>query len=436
MCTCVTPNDPRFLAGSDARSIQNAVCAAAKGDIRTVRIPRYNARTGKPGWLIDRTILLPSEITVLLDDCRLTLAPGVYENIFRNENLYTDVSLTQAGEQHGIRIIGRGMATLDGGEGNDLREANSGRDGRPHIRFNNLILLHNVRDYVLEGFRCENMRWWAINQIFCRNGRLSHLNFYNGDIIPNQDGINLRIGCSEILIEDITGRTGDDVVALTALPLGSDRALSVEGRDSDIHDVTIRDVRAHTRQTVVALRNCDGAKLYRIRIENIADVGGPYGPWGVVRIGENNYYRQRPSLPGETYQISVRGVYSRCRGTVFLAGNLSDSDIRDIYADGTSMYGVSTFSPEFVSKETGCKVSGGVTMENVVIENIHYNAIPGHLDSPTFAFPGVVYNGCAVDFRCMRETDTLKNVVFRDLFAKAGVPLWLAREGLTLDVRA
>nr|MBQ4318338.1 hypothetical protein [Clostridia bacterium] len=353
----LNPNSPQFMADTDSQSIQNAVNAAENGPVRTVIIPRRNNRTGNDEWMIDKTILLPSDITVILDDCHLTLVEGVYENIFRNKNMYTEIAKTPDGTQHGIRITGRGNAVLDGGKGNDLRESTSRKDGRPHVRFNNFVLLNNVTDYVLENFKCINLRWWAINQIYCRRGRLSNLSFFNGDHIPNQDGINLRIGCSDILIENITGRTGDDVVALTALPKGSDRELVPDGGDVDIHDVTIRNVSANTKRTIVALRNHDGAKLYRVNIENIRDIGG-YSTWGVVRIGENNWYRERLSELGETYEISIRGVYSLSMGTVSINSTLMDSSIRDVYAGGTSMAAISTYARPHINSESGNFVKG------------------------------------------------------------------------------
>jgi len=422
----LNPNDPRFMADSDSRSIQNAVNAAENGPCRTVIIPRRNERTGLDEWIIDKTILLPSDITVILDDCHLTLVEGVYENIFRNKNMYTEISLKPEGKQRGIRIIGRGEAVLDGGKGNDLRESTSRKDGRPHVRFNNFVLLNNVHDYVLENFKCVNMRWWAINQIACKHGRLSNLSFFNGEIIPNQDGINCRLGCSDIIIENITGRTGDDVVALSAFPLGTDRQLVPEDCDIDIHDITIRNVRANTKQTIVALRNTDGAKMYRITIENITDYDHGYRPWGVVRIGENEYFRQRNSTLGETYDINIRGVHSIASGTVYLGATLKDSHISDVYAGGTSLYAVSTYAR-----------NGGASLENVVFDNIHYDAAPIEEDKNVDYMNGgdKDFCGCALDFRLMHENDTLKNVIFRDVFVRDGIGTHIANERYTLDIR-
>lgn len=430
----ISPNDPQYMGRDDSESIQNAIDAAEASGIRTVVIPRICDRTGRDEWIITKSILLPSDITVILDDCHLTLADGIYENIFRNKNMYTDISLRPEGVQRGIRIIGRGGAVLDGGGGNDLTQVTSCVDGRPHIWFNNFILLHHVEDYVLENFKCINLRWWAINQVCCRHGRLSNLSFFNGIRTQNQDGINLRIGCSDILIENITGRTGDDVVALTALPCWDDKYLLVEGGDIDIHDITIRNVRAHTSQSVVALRNQDGAKIYRVSIENICDVGGEYTPWGVVRIGENNYFWERPSKLGETYEINVSGVYSRCRGTVFVNATLKDSSIRNVYAGGTSMSAISTFIMPSKSW-VGCMIEGGVTMQNVVFENIHYNGTAEHLNDRKLNVPGTEYPGCALDFRCMREDDKLDRVVFRDIFSRDGAPIDITNEKFKLDIR-
>lgn len=429
----LNPNEFKFA--TDSENIQHAVDAAAAGYDHTVVIPMFNARTGSTIWEIGKTILLPNEVTVILDGCHLRLQDGVFENIFRNKNMYTPAALTEEGEQYGIHIIGRNGAVLDGGNDNGAREQEFRHGRGPHPRTGNLILLNNVRDYSIEGIKCINMRYWAINQIACRNGRLKHISFFNGEHRPNQDGINLRIGCHDIIIEDITGRTGDDVVALSAFPGVNDGQFLPKGRLPDIHHVTVRDVYAQTRQTIVALRNNDGAKLYHILLENISDCGGEYAPWGVVRIGENNYYKNRSSILGETYDITLRNIRSLSKGTIFLSASLMDSHISDVYAGGDSMYAVSTYQPTFVFWENDCTVSGGVTMKNVLIENVYYNGKAAYCNSEQLTEPGVPFSGCALDFRKMRDTDTMENVRFRNINVKDGSDLFLAKDGIALDIQ-
>ena len=70
----VTPND---FEGSDTRRIRLAV-EAAKGTTNSVTIPRRNAN-GTNVWMIDSAILLPSGMTVILDDCTLQLSDSCRE---------------------------------------------------------------------------------------------------------------------------------------------------------------------------------------------------------------------------------------------------------------------------------------------------------------------------------------------------------------------
>ncbi len=422
---------------SDSGAIQEAIRKAKESGIDCVVIPKKKTGGGYACWEIDRTILLPSDITIVLSGCHLRLCDGVYENIFRSENMYHEETYTIEQEQKNIKIIGIGTAVLDGGHANGLTEATSRKNGLPHVRNNNLILLHNVNGYVIENIRCVNMRWWAINQLYCRNGRLSHIDFFNGECRPNQDGINVRIGCHSILIEDITGRTGDDSVALSAFCKSSERDFAVAGKDADIHDVTIRNVHTETRQTVAALRCCDGAKIYRINIENISDAGKDYMPYGVLRIGENNYYRERPNILGEVREITARGIYSSGAAAVFLGSSLKDSHLSDIHASGRTLHAVSTYTPEMVFPENGCHIMGGVDMENVLIENVFYSgtADGDRLDdSGSFAnrytFPDKAFSGCALDFRCMREGDRLQNVVFRNIHAPSEDKIGVFADGI------
>lgn len=435
--TIITPNDPLVMGSSDSESIQNAIHLAVQNS-HTVRIPRINERTQSDTWVIDKTILLPSDITIILDNCHLRLADGVYENIFRNSNAYEPIGRTSEGTQHNIHIIGIGNAVLDGGNHNGLFEQTFRKLGLPHPMTGNLILFINVQDFVLEKFCCANMRYWAINQMYCSHGRISNIHFVNGPKLHNQDGIHVCGGCSELIIENITGLTGDDVIGLTAFPWEEYARFRYDDANEDIHDVYIRNVKAHTRQSVVSLRAVDGAKLYRIHIEEITDVGGwtpEYGAWGVVRIGEVNYYKEYPAQPGDIYEITVNGVHSQCRGTVFLGCALKDSHISNVYAGGSSMHAISTFMNETVFWENGCMREGGITMENVVIENIHYNAVPGFLDDANQTVPGTEWHGAALDFRCMRKTDYLKNVIFRNIFARDGADIAVCKEGFKLDIR-
>ena len=92
---------------------------------------------------INEAVQLPSDFTLVLDSCHLRMADGCYSQMFVNENYGTELGKTPAGTNRNINIIGRGEAILDGGKYNGLSEKTSGKDGRPHVSKNNLILFFN-----------------------------------------------------------------------------------------------------------------------------------------------------------------------------------------------------------------------------------------------------------------------------------------------------
>jgi hypothetical protein len=201
----------------------------------------------------------------------------------------------------------------------------------------------------------------------------------------------------------------------------------------DIHDITIRNVCACTHQTLVAMRVSDGAKLYNITVENIRDSGGDYRPWGAVRIGENAYFRNRPALHGDIHHITVDGVHSLSKGTVFLNTTLKDTVIRNVYAEGTSMYAVSTFYPSTFDPEVQPDLTAnGVSLENVTFENVNYHGSAGHSDDLVLTVLGSDFHGAVFDFRCLRPNDTFKNVRCRGTSHREDAPLLLSDNPLPI----
>ena len=87
----ITPNLKEVMASIDSKSIQNAIALACETGVGQITIPAFNERTKSNLWVIDETILLPSDITVVIDGAHLRLADGVFCNMFRNQNMYTEL---------------------------------------------------------------------------------------------------------------------------------------------------------------------------------------------------------------------------------------------------------------------------------------------------------------------------------------------------------
>lgn len=356
---CYNPNYYAHLE-DDSAMIQAAVDAAAKTG-ETVTVPRYNERTGLNIWNIERAIRLHSGSVVCLDNCVLRQADVMFENIFINSNQNTPLGFTREGRQYDIKIYGRGNALLDGGNHNGLTESTQNNPGMKPVLFNSMINFVNTQRVHIKNLRIINQRYWAIVFHYSSHCSISNIDFYAPHTIPNQDGIDLRTGCSHFLIENITGCTGDDTVALTCLKSSFDEDIKQAGLDDAIHHVIIRNINSCTPCALVRLLNHSGKLLHNVIIENIMESTerdpahsrgkenepldfktNNFRAGACVRIGENFYNKDGAKAQlDETYNVTVRNVTGRMRTGIRVNCALNNAvfDNVQLYGDGgTGVY--------------------------------------------------------------------------------------------------
>lgn len=301
-------------------------------------------------WEIDEAVRIPSNFSLILEDCHLRMADGCYSNMFVNENHDTDLGRTIDGTDRNISIIGRGNAILDGGSYNGLSESTARQPGMPPIWKNNVILFTNVDGFKVTGIHIRNQRWWALNFIFCANGYIGNIDFCACDVaidkngnkyhglkreaydeiyVRNADGVDLRQGCHDIVIENITGFTEDDTVALTALEGRMEKYFAVEGLPTDLCRVEIKNIRSAAFCSNVRLLNQGETKLHDILIDGVYDLApeSPHMDKGgmAVRVGDIDFlYGTRHSTKEETYNITIKNVVGSGVYVVTLAGEIGN----------------------------------------------------------------------------------------------------------------
>ncbi len=306
---------------------------------------------------IETTVLLPSDFTLILEDCYLRMKDGTFCNMFRN------ISAETCGEVRDYRISLRGVgrAILDGGAYNGLSERTSQKDGNPHISVNNTLLFANVDGFSVTNIHVRNQRWWALNFVACTNGYLGNIDFLahytlvneKGEFlvglgereaplpegydiyVKNADGIDLRAGCHDIIVENITGLTEDDTVAVTGLLGYNEQHYIKEGRSRDIYNITIRNINSAAYCATVRLLNQSGIKLYNVLVDGVMDASkdNPYlkrGGTG-VRLGDIHLYGTRHATADETYNITIRNVFSRAGAVLRIAGAMKDCLFENIH---------------------------------------------------------------------------------------------------------
>lgn len=414
-----TPNDYKDLE-TDSQMIQAAVDEAAKFGAAVV-IPRYNERRGECTWVLDETILLHSGSFVTLENCHIRLADNTYIRFFENSSARADVEwYKKYTRQHDITLIGTGGALLDGGNHNGVFESNFtvyDDNGKFVERINYLglggpfvnrgVQFRNVERVTVKGLHFVNQRYWAMCFEFCSFGHVSDIYFDAQNNVPNQDGIDIRVGCNNFLIENITGFVGDDTVALTNFGVNEETDMDV-----DIHDIIVKNIHSFEtgRCDIIRILNRGGPRVYNVQISNVVDLtpeNGQKRPLAAIRIGDLNDYQYRLNEPGEVKNITVRDVITRARFGVYVANTLVDSVFDNIMmtADG----GIGMYF-------------NGCYLENVYINKLLYGTTSNPPESDvgyTHAHHRVnVTRLSAINF----NNSTAKNVNVENLHAASALP--------------
>lgn len=366
MADHITPNVQALFGETDSETIQNAIAAAEAHGCRKVVIPRFNLRTGKNEWRIGTSIKLPSSFTLILDNCFMVQETGTYDNMFTNA-LSDKTPHTMDEEQHDITILGEGNVCLSGGEHNGLVEHTALRYGLPHVWVNTMFLWINVRNLRVENLHIQRHRWWAMTHLYCRDVKLKNIDFYAEPHVPNMDGIDLRVGCTGFEIENITGRTGDDTVAMTALSGRYERLCAVEGKPSDISHVKIRNVLSDPfRMLNVRVLNQDGNQVYDIDIDTVMDTSefkSKAKPKAAIGIGTQGsvYTSMAHAQLEDTRQIHAQNIYTRGSIGVRFDEFCCDSTFRNVKTFNTNVVGISTSG-------VGCE------LRNIVFDGFYYSS--------------------------------------------------------------
>jgi len=359
----ISPND---FQGSDTDRINQAIAAGAAAGRRVV-IPKLNqTKDGvRDVWLLDSAILVRSGTTLELENCHIKLSDRCRDNFIRSGNC--GMGITDIAPMSDIHILGVGSALLEGADhpratgdaaktlGERTYGADAGVTGESQTGdWRNIgILLAFVERFSVENVRIKDSHCWAISLERCACGTVRNIDFASrgtrvidgvSKTILNQDGLDLRQGCHDIAIENITGYTGDDLVALTAILRPNNQAGSMEsnmvsgasnrgeGLD-DIRNITLRNVRGYCAggHHIVRFLNASGLKIHDVILDGLIDTSGSDKRCrAALKIGDSNPKWGGVTPLGDTYRIFVSNIMSRAEHTVLIAGSLAESTITNV----------------------------------------------------------------------------------------------------------
>ena len=383
-----------FPGLTDSEVMDNAFANIGSDGIVVIPPRCRDTEPERTYWLIDRAILIPENTTVILRNCRIKLSDRCRDNFFRSANC--GFGFPDPKRISNLHIRGEGLCVLEGadhpratGDGSkilacpcpydpedlitiapwvpedhrtletlafwDRHNHSYGTDaGNPkESQYGDWrgvgVLFANVENFSVENITVVKSHGWGLSFEACSHGTIRNITFdacmykeIDGmrQNLENQDGIDLRNGCHHILISDIFGQTGDDVIALTAhrgynaLPGGSLRTTHVmhtdyTRREADIHDIVIRNVIAQSHLCYLVRLLPAGTDIWNVVIDGIVDTSTELGRnFGAFVFGTKGTYGS--SHPGELRGITVSNVISTGKKVFDVQGYWSDSTVSNI----------------------------------------------------------------------------------------------------------
>lgn len=370
--------DPNSYSGSDSERINAAVQDAKRYGGR-VRIGRRkaDAASDRDYWLLDSAILIPGDTTLIISNCRIKLSDQARDNWIRSANCV--VGKPEVEWISNVHIIGEGTAVLEGADnprstgdsaknlstetfgksviinGKVIRNTYGTDAGKPGENQNgdwrNIgILLARIKGFSIRNLTLRNAHCWAVSLEYCRCGQIRELNFeadehpvINGKPVNmlNRDGLDLRNGCRDITIENITGYSGDDLIALTAIGTPNRSAGLIRSshfcggdpdlREQDVFNIVIRNIRGYSSggYMIVRFLNQKGVRMHHIQLDGLLDAS-PAGHrcYAAIKIGDVNY--GGPAKRGETGNFLISNVQTQAKHALVLGSPLCDSFFSNI----------------------------------------------------------------------------------------------------------
>ena len=370
---------------TDSEAIRAVLAASAADAERTII---FDGRD----FYLSEAVVLPSDTTVIVDNCTLKQNDYTFDNIFRGDNLDFDPQdpfgyAVNVRPLRNIRIIGKGKAALIGPEKNRTTQDHPSCDiGHRVLKLqmemtgdywgwrSHQLHFSNCENIEICGFSISKTRGWAVTFSFCSQVRIHDIDFDTH--VKNGDGINFRIGCHHCEAWNITGFNSDDTVACTALNrISPDRFDTPEAREitppgmypaeparlilgkndlrkMDIHDIRIHDLKVSGVYHAVICLAAGGLQVYNISISNIEDAVDR--KWAMIEIytGYGTGYNK-----GDLHDITVENITARTHNVndtpkagVAVRAAVENVLIRNVVQNGTG--------PEFYFTEPD-----GITVE-------------------------------------------------------------------------
>lgn len=205
-----------------------------------------------------------------------------------------------------------------------------------------MILMAYVDGFKMRNINIENSHGWTVSFERTRNADISDIRINNPEeievkgkkvMVSNKDGINLRHGCKNFRIDNISGRTADDFIALSSLDTGTGAndngninssmvtTRKWRGTEDDTEQVVITDISCQTKYRGVAIRASDSASIHNVYINGLITREWN-GITNSILIGGKGYGKL--SIPGKINHIYAMNFTGEGKSLILIEAPIAD----------------------------------------------------------------------------------------------------------------
>lgn len=333
-----------FPGEDGGECIQNAVDAASTDFEHAVVLVGPHGPDEDDGWLLSKTVELPSHTSLILVGSTLRLADGVGDNVIRNEHATSGDDARDSD----IHILGFGDARIDGNateqygeiipvdeDGAKQVDDHAGNDEYEYFR-RNAVDLYKVDRFSLRGFSVGPTNSYAIAPEDVTYGYISDITFRQDGRTHNQDAVNLGGPAHHIQLVNLRGRLNDGAITISSRGTASSHKLATEGgdvRNVHVENVCFEGVNEPGHMGIIHTWPFRDAVLEHVRVRNVVgrNLGNPAFRTGGEYVTDEGPFT-RPELHRD---VVLDGIYADGDALCELRCDISDLTIRNAYVQGT-----------------------------------------------------------------------------------------------------
>jgi hypothetical protein len=271
--------------------------------------------------------------TFVLHDARLIRVSDGATGFAANSQVITNKNINGTGNT-GIRVRGHGRAVIR--VDNPTNHVRNTQGLWPNIG----VAFVGVTDSSVTDVTIGPTQAFAANMQLCSDIRWARITLAQDGTTPNQDGIDTGPGCSNIKINDITGRTGDDLFSIYAQSTSSSieqayvkAYLLADATRCNISAIHISSCRVRVGINPLRLQAGDGGTLDGVTMTDVTNTSTTGGSWTLMQVGDLSYVTTAPTRD-QLKNITIDGYRGAVKVLIGADGNFSNVVVRNVELSG------------------------------------------------------------------------------------------------------